>query len=168
MNHYWFKTKWCWVGWVPATWQGYLITACIIFSLIAVFRVIDASAHSVSDTVIAFFYPNGLALILLFLILCYATGEKPCWNWPAVRTSLSNTPQTKKEGGLEKTVISFDELQRLDLRVAKIEKAERIQNSEKLSLALNNAHMTLTDENASTDKTIPIARKPLDITCASL
>ncbi|MEJ7400645.1 DNA repair protein RecN, partial [Staphylococcus epidermidis] len=29
---------------------------------------------------------------------------------------------------------------------------KRIQNSEKLSLALNNAHMTLTDENAITDR----------------
>ena len=56
-------------------------------------------------------------------------------------------------------------LQRLDLMKFQLEASlkegevdqletdiKRIQNSEKLSLALNNAHMTLTDENAITDR----------------
>ncbi len=40
---------------------------------------------------------------------------------------------------------------------------KRIQNSEKLSLALNNAHMTLTDENAITDRLYELSNHLLTI-----
>lgn len=50
----------------------------------------------------------------------------------------------------------FEELQEVSLKEGEITQLEsdikRIQNSEKLSLALNNAHVTLTDEHAITDR----------------
>lgn len=50
----------------------------------------------------------------------------------------------------------FEELQEASLKDGEITQLEsdikRIQNSEKLSLALNNAHVTLTDEHAITDR----------------
>ncbi len=50
----------------------------------------------------------------------------------------------------------FEELKEASLKEAETEQLEadirRIQNSEKLSLALNNAHVTLTDEHAITDR----------------
>ena len=50
----------------------------------------------------------------------------------------------------------FEELQEASLKEGEIAQLEsdikRIQNSEKLSLALNNAHVTLTDEHAITDR----------------
>ncbi|MGW9856058.1 DNA repair protein RecN (Recombination protein N) [Staphylococcus hominis] len=50
----------------------------------------------------------------------------------------------------------FEELQEASLKEGEIAQLEsdikRIQNSEKLSLALNNAHITLTDEHAITDR----------------
>ncbi|MCI2877242.1 DNA repair protein RecN [Staphylococcus hominis] len=50
----------------------------------------------------------------------------------------------------------FEELQEASLKEGEINQLEsdikRIQNSEKLSLALNNAHVTLTDEHAITDR----------------
>ncbi|MBB4831636.1 DNA repair protein RecN (Recombination protein N) [Staphylococcus hominis] len=50
----------------------------------------------------------------------------------------------------------FEELQEASLKEGEITQLEsdikRIQNSEKLSLALNNAHVTLTDEHAITDR----------------
>lgn len=50
----------------------------------------------------------------------------------------------------------LEELTEASLKEGEIDQLEtdikRIQNSEKLSLALNNAHMTLTDENAITDR----------------
>lgn len=50
----------------------------------------------------------------------------------------------------------FEELQEASLKEGEIAQLEsdikRIQNSEKLSLALNNAHITLTDEHAVTDR----------------
>ncbi|WP_204193607.1 DNA repair protein RecN [Staphylococcus sp. GDY8P47P] len=50
----------------------------------------------------------------------------------------------------------YEELEEASLKEGEIEQLEvdirRIQNSEKLSLALNNAHVTLTDEHAITDR----------------
>lgn len=50
----------------------------------------------------------------------------------------------------------YEELQEAQLKEDEEEQLEsdinRIQNSEKLSIALNNAHMTLTDDNAITDR----------------
>ncbi|MDU0438387.1 DNA repair protein RecN [Staphylococcus haemolyticus] len=50
----------------------------------------------------------------------------------------------------------YEELEEASLKEGKIEQLEvdirRIQNSEKLSMALNNAHVTLTDEHAITDR----------------
>ena len=50
----------------------------------------------------------------------------------------------------------LEELTEASLKEGEVDQLEtdikRIQNSEKLSLALNNAHMTLTDENAITDR----------------
>ena len=50
----------------------------------------------------------------------------------------------------------YEELEEASLKEGEIEQLEvdirRIQNSEKLSMALNNAHVTLTDEHAITDR----------------
>ena len=50
----------------------------------------------------------------------------------------------------------YEELQEAQLKEDEEEQLEsdinRIQNSEKLSIALNNAHITLTDDNAITDR----------------
>ncbi|MEK5197705.1 DNA repair protein RecN [Staphylococcus sp. FSL H8-0121] len=50
----------------------------------------------------------------------------------------------------------LEEISEASLKEGEVEQLEtdikRIQNSEKLSLALNNAHLTLTDENAITDR----------------
>ena len=50
----------------------------------------------------------------------------------------------------------YEELEEASLKESEIEQLEvdirRIQNSEKLSMALNNAHVTLTDEHAITDR----------------
>lgn len=61
----------------------------------------------------------------------------------------------------------LEELSEAHLKEGEIERLEidikRIQNSEKLSLALNNAHMTLTDENAITDRLYELSNHLLTI-----
>ncbi len=61
----------------------------------------------------------------------------------------------------------LEELSEAHLKEGEIEQLEidikRIQNSEKLSLALNNAHMTLTDENAITDRLYELSNHLLTI-----
>jgi hypothetical protein len=46
------------------------------------FRNVDQSSHSASDTLINFTLP-AIALTALFIFLCYGTGEKPEWRWGA-------------------------------------------------------------------------------------
>ena len=51
-----------------------------VLLVLASFRNIDKNSHSVSDTLIEFSLPFIL-LILLLILICYITGEKPKWNW---------------------------------------------------------------------------------------
>jgi len=82
-NHYWFKRKiWGW-GWMPATWQGFLITLVYI-TLIATLVLnreapIPGNPDSGSN-----FLVLGLPIILLtaaFIFVVYKKGEKPKWQW---------------------------------------------------------------------------------------
>lgn len=80
-EHYWFKRKvWGW-GWVPATWQGWLVTSLYIVLIITLVstreEVVPGDPNSGSN-----FLVFGLPLILLtalFLFITYKKGEKPKW-----------------------------------------------------------------------------------------
>ena len=66
-------------GWVPITWQGWLITLLYIVGIIN--PAIQANEqHSISDFLINFSIPYITNTIFL-LIICYAKGEKPQWRW---------------------------------------------------------------------------------------
>lgn len=80
-RRHWFNsvTGFDWV-WTPAAWQGWLVLIAYIVALIAVFRRIDRFSHSASDTLIGFAVPFVL-ISVLFLFICYKTGQKPIWRW---------------------------------------------------------------------------------------
>src|SRR6266545_3542567 len=40
----WFR------GWWPSAWQGWVAAAAAVVAVVAVFRIMDAGAHSASDT----------------------------------------------------------------------------------------------------------------------
>lgn len=85
-KRYWFTTKRYGWGWVPATWEGWLIMAFFLLMLIpAVDSIIevDKASHSASDTLYAaFFYITFMIVdIAVLLLVCYKTGEKPRWRW---------------------------------------------------------------------------------------
>ena len=84
---YWFKAKPSGYGWYPARWQGWLVTTLFIILEIYIFRSIDVTSHSVSDTLINFI-PLSCILIALFMIICAKTGEK-------AREYLGNKTKTK-------------------------------------------------------------------------
>ncbi len=82
-NHYWFKRKVFGWGWVPATWQGWLVTVVyIVLILLLVFtreEAIPGNPDSGSN-----FLVFGLPIIILttvFIFVCYRKGEKPKWQW---------------------------------------------------------------------------------------
>ena len=77
---YWFKTKPYGYGWYPARWQGWLVITLFIVLEIYIFRSIDLTSHSVSDTLINFI-PLSCILIALLILICVKTGEKARWRW---------------------------------------------------------------------------------------
>jgi len=75
----WFKRKTYGYGWVPASWQGWLVIAVWLALVLLFAFTIDerSSAREVSFTFI-------LPIVLLTTTLigvCYKTGEKPRWQW---------------------------------------------------------------------------------------
>ena len=79
MKKYWFRAKRYGWGWTPASIEGWLIMfAWVVFNVWS-FMHIDQSSHSGSDTLIGDALPFILST-LLFLMICYKTGEYPAWH----------------------------------------------------------------------------------------
>jgi len=76
---YWFKRKVFGWGWVPVTWQGWLVTILYIVIILALGLTIDESSPP-KET----FFILILPLILLtgaLIRIAYRKGEKPRWQW---------------------------------------------------------------------------------------
>jgi hypothetical protein len=77
---YWFRAKLYGWGWTPARWQGWLVTLVFVgLILLNSFRF-EIEARSDSE-VLLYFLPQTFILVLLLIIVCYKTGEKPRWQW---------------------------------------------------------------------------------------
>lgn len=75
----WFKRKLYGWGWVPVTWQGWLVTLGYIILVMAFALTVDENSPS-SEISFMLFLPI-LFLTILFIRLCYKKGEKPRWQW---------------------------------------------------------------------------------------
>lgn len=95
----WFRAKSFGWGWVPISWQGWLVT--IVYILILVWTVvrIDPKVHSASDFLINYaivFIPATLIL----LYFCYTKGEKPKWRWN-IRKAIELEREYRKKSNQE-------------------------------------------------------------------
>lgn len=78
-NRYWFKRKLFGWGWVPVTWQGWLVIAVYLLAVLAFAATIDGTSPP-QEVMFTFILP--LVLLSGALIrICYAKGEKPRWQW---------------------------------------------------------------------------------------
>jgi uncharacterized membrane protein YhaH (DUF805 family) len=77
---YWFKRKLYGWGWTPARWQGWVCVLVYLLIVVRLFLTIDATSHSGSDTLIGMSLPF-IVITVLFILLCYAKGEPPRWQW---------------------------------------------------------------------------------------
>jgi hypothetical protein len=77
---YWFKRKLYGWGWTPVRWQGWLVLLAFVAVIVLNFLLIDSMSHSVSDTLINVI-PQTALIMLGLIAVCYATGEKPHWQW---------------------------------------------------------------------------------------
>jgi len=71
---YWFKRKVYGWGWVPATWEGFLVTVAAVAIIYAGFATFSKSKPDVAVRI--------LVLTLAALTpVCYLKGERPKWQW---------------------------------------------------------------------------------------
>lgn len=75
----WFKRKTYGWGWVPVTWQGYVVILSYIGLMFALALAID-NESSRREIFFTFILPALLLTITLFRIL-FKKGEKPRWQW---------------------------------------------------------------------------------------
>ena len=80
MKRRWFVRKTYGWGWTPSSWQGWVATMLGISALILnAYRFVGE--HSGGATSLVFLIVENTALALLFILLCYLTGERPKWQW---------------------------------------------------------------------------------------
>ena len=81
---YWFKAKLYGWGFVPATWQGWIVI--VVFVIVLLLNGLYFSSRvtpdgDVSNPDLAIFF-GGVAIAVAVLVrICYKTGERPRWQW---------------------------------------------------------------------------------------
>ncbi len=83
-KRYWFKAKWYGWGWVPVTWEGWVVVAVFVLILLANGLRLDAAATDAREpasTDLMLFFGTLTISVVALLWICMKTGEKPRWNW---------------------------------------------------------------------------------------
>jgi uncharacterized membrane protein YhaH (DUF805 family) len=76
----WFKAKTYGWGWVPATKEGWIILH--VYVGVVILRAIHL--RPMFDTASSFVFrylAEVIILTMVFIGICYLTGEKPEWRW---------------------------------------------------------------------------------------
>ncbi len=77
---YWFKRKLYGWGWVPVTWQGWLVLA--FFILFLFWNVLSLTPNPVPTDAESFWiFAKSIFAAGIMIFICYKTGEKPRWQW---------------------------------------------------------------------------------------
>jgi hypothetical protein len=89
-NKPWFKAKRYGIGWVPASWQGWVITltyslivvgSSVVFTRVATSSPDALGSSFASDILIGRFCIWIFILTLFFFWVCYKTGDAAVWHW---------------------------------------------------------------------------------------
>ena len=80
MKNLWFKAKSYGWGWVPVTWQGWLVlVGFLVLDFGNVYRL-DIK-HGSPKPVVTEFLIETFILVAILIWVCYKTGERPEWRW---------------------------------------------------------------------------------------
>ena len=77
---YWFRAKTYGWGWVPATWQGWVILGIYVLALVLRATQLEMQLHTQSQFLIRFAL-EAIGLTIILIGICYLTGEPPKWRW---------------------------------------------------------------------------------------
>jgi hypothetical protein len=89
-NRPWFRVKRYGIGWMPASWQGWIITftyalivvaSSVIFTRVAASSTDSLGSSVASDALIIRFSIWIFTLTLFFFWVCYKTGDAAVWHW---------------------------------------------------------------------------------------
>jgi hypothetical protein len=75
----WFKRKLYGWGWMPVTWQGWLVIVGYVLLVVCFALTIDERSPA-KEVVFTFVLPVAF-LTFTLLRICYLKGEKPRWQW---------------------------------------------------------------------------------------
>ena len=80
-KRYWFKAKWYGWGWVPATWQGWLVILGFVAVISWMAFQLPVEETSPSDAQLLWFFGKVVMTIGVLVLVAYWKGEKPHWSW---------------------------------------------------------------------------------------
>lgn len=72
-NRYWFKRKTYGWGWVPATWQGWLVL--LIWAIVFAFSTRQLDHEWLKNVAVV------IISVIILIVICFKKGEKPRWQW---------------------------------------------------------------------------------------
>ena len=73
---YWFPTKRYGWGWgLPSTWQGWVILALYLMSIVAIVIAFPPRSGAVRFILLV------AICTVVFSVVCWLTGEPPHWSW---------------------------------------------------------------------------------------
>jgi hypothetical protein len=81
---YWFKRKIYGWGWVPVTWQGFIVIILFVCVLVAngiYFENKVLSQGNPTEFDLGIFLGSIVVSIIIIISICYLKGEKPKWSW---------------------------------------------------------------------------------------
>lgn len=85
-NHYWFRRKVFGWGWTPATIEGWIVVVVFVGALLWTgFSM--AQGPEPTEEEILWFLAKVASYVIILIAICYATGEKPRWQWGLPDTS---------------------------------------------------------------------------------
>lgn len=76
----WFKRKRYGWGWMPSTWQGWVVLMFYVILITDHVIAVDFDSISSGD-LLTKFIPKFLLITLALIFICYLKGEKPRWSW---------------------------------------------------------------------------------------
>lgn len=77
---YWFKRRLYGWGWVPVTWQGWLVIVVFIALLLMNGLALETNGEPSNEDLFWFFF-NLILTVTILLLICFKTGETPGWQW---------------------------------------------------------------------------------------